>query len=164
MRRKYQTPADRYGKHVGLVSFPPARAVVTAIRIPLSTKDRSGSLYRRIDADRSQRLPGNLGAGRLTKRKKSYPFVRGIPTKGLCRHQAGYEKQGKLSTAIRKLVAHPSQRAAWDRSRTRPAPCTRAKLLVDENGIALRGLILRHLVLPGNIRGTDKFVQFGLLG
>jgi putative pyruvate formate lyase activating enzyme len=33
-------------------------------------------------------------------------------------------------------------------------------LLVDENGIALRGLMIRHLVLPGNIAGTDKFVQF----
>jgi putative pyruvate formate lyase activating enzyme len=34
------------------------------------------------------------------------------------------------------------------------------ELVVDENGIALRGLIIRHLVLPGNIAGTDKFVQF----
>ena len=34
------------------------------------------------------------------------------------------------------------------------------ELLVDENGIALRGLMVRHLVLPGNIAGTDKFVQF----
>ena len=33
-------------------------------------------------------------------------------------------------------------------------------LVADENGIALRGLIVRHLVLPGNIAGTDKFVQF----
>lgn len=33
-------------------------------------------------------------------------------------------------------------------------------LLVDENGIALRGLIIRHLVLPDNIAGTDKFVKF----
>lgn len=33
-------------------------------------------------------------------------------------------------------------------------------LLVDENGIALHGLIIRHLVLPHNIAGTDKFVQF----
>jgi putative pyruvate formate lyase activating enzyme len=34
------------------------------------------------------------------------------------------------------------------------------ELLVDENGIALRGLMIRHLVLPGNIAGTDKFVRF----
>jgi putative pyruvate formate lyase activating enzyme len=34
------------------------------------------------------------------------------------------------------------------------------ELVVDENGIALRGLIIRHLVLPFNIAGTDKFVQF----
>jgi putative pyruvate formate lyase activating enzyme len=34
------------------------------------------------------------------------------------------------------------------------------ELVVDEQGIALRGLIIRHLVLPRNIAGTDKFVQW----
>jgi putative pyruvate formate lyase activating enzyme len=34
------------------------------------------------------------------------------------------------------------------------------ELMVDEDGIALRGLMIRHLVLPSNIAGTDKFVQF----
>lgn len=34
------------------------------------------------------------------------------------------------------------------------------ELVLDQNGIALRGLIIRHLVLPSNIAGTDKFVQF----
>ncbi len=34
------------------------------------------------------------------------------------------------------------------------------ELVVDENGIALRGLMIRHLVLPSNIAGTDKFVRF----
>ena len=34
------------------------------------------------------------------------------------------------------------------------------ELVTDENGIALRGLMIRHLVLPNNIAGTDKFVQF----
>jgi putative pyruvate formate lyase activating enzyme len=34
------------------------------------------------------------------------------------------------------------------------------ELVVDENGIALRGLMIRHLVLPQNIAGTDKFVRF----
>jgi putative pyruvate formate lyase activating enzyme len=33
-------------------------------------------------------------------------------------------------------------------------------LKVDEDGIALRGLIVRHLVLPNNLAGTDKFVQW----
>ena len=32
--------------------------------------------------------------------------------------------------------------------------------MLDENGIALRGLMIRHLVLPNNIAGTDNFVQF----
>lgn len=33
-------------------------------------------------------------------------------------------------------------------------------LVVDERGIARRGLILRHLVLPHNIAGTDHFVRW----
>jgi putative pyruvate formate lyase activating enzyme len=34
------------------------------------------------------------------------------------------------------------------------------ELVVDESGVALRGLIIRHLVLPGNLAGTDKFVRW----
>ena len=34
------------------------------------------------------------------------------------------------------------------------------ELVVDENGIALRGLMIRHLVMPNNIAGTKKFVEF----
>jgi len=34
------------------------------------------------------------------------------------------------------------------------------EVVVDEKGVALRGLMIRHLVLPHNIAGTDKFVQF----
>jgi putative pyruvate formate lyase activating enzyme len=33
-------------------------------------------------------------------------------------------------------------------------------LVTDEDGIALRGLMIRHLVLPENIAGTDKFVEW----
>ncbi len=33
-------------------------------------------------------------------------------------------------------------------------------LATDRNGIAVRGLLIRHLVLPNNLAGTDKFVQF----
>ena len=33
-------------------------------------------------------------------------------------------------------------------------------LVLDEDGIARRGLMIRHLVLPGNEAGTDRFVQF----
>lgn len=33
-------------------------------------------------------------------------------------------------------------------------------LTMDENGIALRGLLVRHLVLPDNISGTDKVLAF----
>jgi len=33
-------------------------------------------------------------------------------------------------------------------------------LILDENGIALRGLLVRHLVLPDNISGTDSVLAF----
>jgi len=33
-------------------------------------------------------------------------------------------------------------------------------LVVDEKGVALRGLIIRHLVLPENVSGTDVFVRW----
>ncbi len=34
------------------------------------------------------------------------------------------------------------------------------ELVTDERGVALRGLIIRHLVLPDNIAGTDRFVDW----
>ncbi|MDH5405531.1 MAG: radical SAM protein [Candidatus Aminicenantes bacterium] len=33
-------------------------------------------------------------------------------------------------------------------------------LKTDEKGIALRGLIIRHLIMPNNVSSTDKFVQW----
>ncbi len=33
-------------------------------------------------------------------------------------------------------------------------------VVLDERGIARRGLLIRHLVLPNNMAGTDKFVRF----
>jgi len=34
------------------------------------------------------------------------------------------------------------------------------ELSVDERGVARRGLIIRHLVMPNNIAGTDRFVRW----
>jgi putative pyruvate formate lyase activating enzyme len=34
------------------------------------------------------------------------------------------------------------------------------ELKQDLKGVARRGLIIRHLVMPGNIAGTDRFVQW----
>jgi len=34
------------------------------------------------------------------------------------------------------------------------------ELRVDDRGIAERGLIIRHLVMPENIAGTDRFAQW----
>ena len=33
-------------------------------------------------------------------------------------------------------------------------------LVMDENGIAKRGLIIRHLILPGGLSGTEKIMKF----
>jgi putative pyruvate formate lyase activating enzyme len=33
-------------------------------------------------------------------------------------------------------------------------------LILDERGIAIRGLLVRHLILPNNLAGTDKIVKF----
>jgi putative pyruvate formate lyase activating enzyme len=33
-------------------------------------------------------------------------------------------------------------------------------LVTDANGIALRGLIIRHLVMPNRVAGTEKFVKW----
>ena len=33
-------------------------------------------------------------------------------------------------------------------------------LIIDENGIAGRGLIVRHLILPNNLAGTEKVMKF----
>ena len=34
------------------------------------------------------------------------------------------------------------------------------QLVIDENGLALRGLIIRHLVMPGDIAGTKEIMQW----
>ena len=34
------------------------------------------------------------------------------------------------------------------------------KLLIDKRGIALRGLIIRHLVMPNRVAGTEKLVKW----
>jgi len=33
-------------------------------------------------------------------------------------------------------------------------------LLIDKNGIAVRGLLVRHLVLPNNLKETEKILEF----
>ncbi len=33
-------------------------------------------------------------------------------------------------------------------------------LLLDENGLALRGVLLRHLVMPGGIAGTREILEW----
>jgi putative pyruvate formate lyase activating enzyme len=34
------------------------------------------------------------------------------------------------------------------------------QLMVDSRGVALRGLLIRHLVMPNRVAGTEKFVQW----
>jgi putative pyruvate formate lyase activating enzyme len=33
-------------------------------------------------------------------------------------------------------------------------------LVIGERGVAVRGLLVRHLVLPGGLAGTDEVVRF----
>jgi len=33
-------------------------------------------------------------------------------------------------------------------------------LVIDKNGLAVRGLLVRHLVLPGGLAGTEKVMKF----
>ncbi|UCD71593.1 MAG: radical SAM protein, partial [Syntrophobacterales bacterium] len=33
-------------------------------------------------------------------------------------------------------------------------------LQMDENGVAQRGLLIRHLVMPGNLGGTEDLMKF----
>jgi putative pyruvate formate lyase activating enzyme len=33
-------------------------------------------------------------------------------------------------------------------------------LIVDDNGIAVRGLLVRHLVMPNDVSGTEKIMGF----
>jgi putative pyruvate formate lyase activating enzyme len=53
-------------------------------------------------------------------------------------------------------VGYPDAAAAAIREMKRQV----GDVVVDEDGIALRGLMIRHLVLPGNIAGTDRFVRW----
>jgi putative pyruvate formate lyase activating enzyme len=34
------------------------------------------------------------------------------------------------------------------------------KLIVDENGVALRGLLVRHLVLPNNLSQSEEVIKY----
>jgi len=34
------------------------------------------------------------------------------------------------------------------------------ELITDRNGIALRGLIIRHLIMPNNVAGTERFIKW----
>jgi putative pyruvate formate lyase activating enzyme len=38
------------------------------------------------------------------------------------------------------------------------------ELVTDRDGIARRGVMIRHLVLPHNLAGTDRFVRFVATG
>jgi len=48
-------------------------------------------------------------------------------------------------------IARQSIREMWRQT---------GKLTIDENGIAQKGLIVRHLILPENIAGTDECLKW----
>jgi putative pyruvate formate lyase activating enzyme len=63
------------------------------------------------------------------------------------------EKAAKYSTEARD---YPEVAAAVIEEMHRQV----GELTVDERGVAVRGLIIRHLVLPEDIAGTEKFVKY----
>ena len=57
---------------------------------------------------------------------------------------------------------YSSPKDYWDRVReaVKEMHCQAGDLKVDKNGIAERGLIIRHLVLPEGLAGTQKVMRF----
>jgi putative pyruvate formate lyase activating enzyme len=60
------------------------------------------------------------------------------------------------ATYLRKCTNYPQVAAAVIKEMHRQV----GLLKVDERGVARRGLILRHLVMPNNLAGTDRFVKW----
>ena len=66
-------------------------------------------------------------------------------------------QDGKLAAKYaRKCADYPWVAAAAIKEMHRQV----GDLVLDHRGVAQRGLILRHLVMPNNVAGTDRFVKF----
>ena len=57
---------------------------------------------------------------------------------------------------LSRVVDYPNRNQAAVREMHRQV----GDLVVDASGLAVRGLLVRHLVLPGNLAGTDRIVRF----
>ncbi len=62
----------------------------------------------------------------------------------------------KIAQKYSKISHYPQSNQAAIREMHRQV----GDLILDSDGIALRGLLVRHLVLPGNLAGTNKIVRF----
>ena len=67
-------------------------------------------------------------------------------------------KYGDTDTAHR--LSHVRDYVAVNRSAVKEMHRQVGDLVTDENGIAERGLLVRHLVLPGKSAGTDDVLEF----
>jgi putative pyruvate formate lyase activating enzyme len=67
-------------------------------------------------------------------------------------------KYGDSTTAHR--FSHVRNYVEVNRAAVREMHRQVGDLVIDENGIARRGLLVRHLVLPGNVSGTDDVLGF----
>ena len=56
--------------------------------------------------------------------------------------------------------SHVRDYAAVNRAAVREMHRQVGDLEMDEHGIAMRGLLVRHLLLPGDIAGTDEVLRF----
>jgi putative pyruvate formate lyase activating enzyme len=63
---------------------------------------------------------------------------------------------GETAHKYSKIKRYPAVNQAGVREMHRQV----GDLVMDDNGIALRGLLVRHLVLPGGLAGTDKIARF----
>ncbi len=63
---------------------------------------------------------------------------------------------GEIAYRMSKVKEYPRINQAAVREMHRQV----GDLVLDENGIALRGLLVRHLVLPGGMAGSDQIFRF----
>jgi putative pyruvate formate lyase activating enzyme len=59
-----------------------------------------------------------------------------------------------------RQFSHVRDYVAVNRAAVREMHRQVGDLILDRNGIALRGLLVRHLVLPDNLSGTDRVLAF----
>jgi putative pyruvate formate lyase activating enzyme len=63
-------------------------------------------------------------------------------------------------STIARRYSHVRDYVAYNQAAVREMHRQVGDLMLDGNGIALRGLLVRHLVLPGDLAGTQRVLSF----